>query len=385
MSGEARLGATRDWQVVLWPFLLSRLWMAAFVYLGHAQQPYREAVPGGWEGVDNWWLNPWTTFDSKWYLRIAQDGYEPETVGFSPFYPWLLRLAGSDMAALAAWGVLLSNLAFAGGLLALYRLTARDYDRRTAQLTVWLLAFYPATFVFSAVYTEAIFLWLLVGTYAAVRDEKWGWAALCAVLAALTRNVGLILGAALLCEWWQKQRTPASPRPRHWPLLALALLPLLTFALWQVYLSWRFADPLAGVKAYQLTFRQFSAPWVPLWRDVADIVTGKALDIVTLLNVAVTVATLVLVWLHRRRQPLSYGALMLGVMLLHLTYARIVPPYTNGSLRYMATAFPFVQLLAWHALPLIATRFRLIIFALGYSFVCALMSYMFGLRTFASG
>src|SRR4051794_20471605 len=177
-------------RVALWPFLLSRVWVALFAYFGHARRPYLAPVPGGWEGVANWWLNPWTTYDSQWFIRIATAGYESLTASFFPLYSLLLNPAGPDPVRMAAWGFLISNLAFAAGLVVLYRLTALDYDERTGRAALWLLAFFPTAAIFSAVYSESIFLLFLVAAFYALRRDAWGWTGVWAFLAALTRNSG---------------------------------------------------------------------------------------------------------------------------------------------------------------------------------------------------
>lgn len=79
---------------VMAAYLISRLICIMFVYLGHAQRVYLQQVPGGWEGVANWWLNPWTTYDSRLFLDIAANGYREITTPFYPLYPALLNLSG---------------------------------------------------------------------------------------------------------------------------------------------------------------------------------------------------------------------------------------------------------------------------------------------------
>src|SRR5438045_750398 len=183
------------------PFLFSRLWVAFFVYLGHLNHPYRQFEQGAWVGVDNWWLNPWTIYDSKHFLDIAQHGYKPETAPFFPLYPLLLRAFASHEIIAAAWGILISNAAFLVGLCFLFDLTQRESDRRSAHLVVWILAFFPVSAIFSAVYTDAFYFACLMAGFWAARRENWLFAGVATMLAALTRNAGAVITAALLCEW----------------------------------------------------------------------------------------------------------------------------------------------------------------------------------------
>ena len=92
---------SRDARFVAGTWLVSRLWLAACAYAGHMAHPFREAIPGGYAGVSNWWLNVWTTYDSTYYLEIARHGYRALTSAFFPLYPLLLRPFAADENAAA--------------------------------------------------------------------------------------------------------------------------------------------------------------------------------------------------------------------------------------------------------------------------------------------
>jgi hypothetical protein len=119
-----------------------------------------------------------------------------------------------------------------------------------------------------------------------------------------------------------------------------------------------------------------------VWLDAADVFAGRALDIHTILNLSVTLAVFLLIALNWKRQPASYTILLVGIMLMHLCLMRTLPPYTIGSLRYMSTTFPFVQLLALHSRRLTNRRVPAIIALICYALLCAKMSYMFGAKVF---
>ncbi|MDQ3818432.1 MAG: hypothetical protein M3362_12260 [Acidobacteriota bacterium] len=377
---------------ILLVWLSTRLWTALFVYLGHASRPFLEPVGGGWEGAPNWWLNPWTTYDSQHFVAIAQNGYEQATTAFFPLYPLLLRLAGSDGVSISLWGVLLSNAAFLGALFLLYELTKIDYDERTARRAVLLLALFPTAAYFGAVYTESLFLVLLVGCFLLLRKERWVGAGMASVLAALTRNSGLVLGLALFSESFRSKHSFSSERGKEsWlksvvfnPRTAIAFLPLLAFAGVQAYFALHFGSLTAGVQSQAAFYRSTKPnwPWLPVWLDAVDIFAGRALDINTIINLTVTLAVFLLVALNWRRQPASYTILMLGIMLMHLCLMRELPAHTIGSLRYMSTTFPFVQLLALHSLRLTKRRIPAIIALIFYALLCARMSYLFGAKVF---
>ena len=372
--------------IALPPFLLSRFWLALWVYIGHANWPYRKVIEGGYRGVDNWWLNPWTTYDSQHFLSIAQAGYTPRTTPFFPLYPLLLRFFGRNEISMAAGGVLLSNAAFFVGLILLYRLTRLDYDKKTSALAVWCLAFFPTSVIFSAVYTDAVYFACLVAAFWLARNGAWKICGLCAFLAALTRNAGAIIGVALFLEWWRqrKQGAIAKDFASNFFALGSALCPFLALIGVQFYLAHLFGG-LPGVSGHQSYGRAWMGPWMPLWHETTNVFSGRGLDIVTLVNFAATLAGFALLWWQRKTISGSYAALLLGILLMQLTLGRTTAPFTNTSARLLSTTFPFLQLCALAALPLVQNRFRLILVGCFYFLIAALFAFLFGQKAFVCG
>jgi Mannosyltransferase (PIG-V) len=362
------------------PFLLSRGWIALFVYLSHSRHPYLAEVPGGWKGVANWWLNPWTTYDSQWFLSIAQHGYSTaQTTAFFPLYPFLLRLAGPHEVAMAAWGVLVSNAAFAGSLLLLHRLTTFDFDERIAIRAVWLLAFFPSTTVFSAVYTESVFLLLIVGSFLCARQGRWGGAGALALLAALTRNSGPVIFVALLFEY--SRSLGHRPQRIKMPALAAVSLPLWGFVAAQACFALRHGLT-SGVQSQQAFHRAFTWPWTPILWDIADVIMLRAVGTATLVNLAATLLALYFVFRYWKQPSASYSILLLFILLMQLSYAHIIPPYTVATIRYMSATFPFVQRLSLWLEKIFQNSLRLALATAIYLLLNALMSYQFGMKSY---
>lgn len=362
---------------ILGLFLVSRLWVAFWVYAGHLSHSYRSAVESGYAGVDNWWLNPWTTYDSYWYLRIAEHGFEPLSAGFFPFYSLLLRLAGPNPVVAALWGVVLSNLCFAVGLLLLFKLTSLDFDEATAWRALVVTAFFPTSAVFGAVYTEGLYFVLLVGTFYYFRRQNWGLAGLLGFLVALTRNAGPIIAVALLLEALRL------PKARGRGVL-VALMPVLGFLTVQGYL-WSQFHGLGATKTQELYGRTLGFPWTPIWRDSVLVLSGRSLDITTLLNLGVTLLAIWFVVFRWKRERPSHTVLLSGIVLAQLTLGRTSAPFTNSSLRFLMTTFPFAQQLAALGHSLTANRLRLILSTAFLLLVCALMSFLFGQKQFVTG
>ena len=374
-----------------WAFLASRIWVSIFVYIGHLQREYLSPVRGGWEGVSNWWLNPWTTYDSKHFLDIALHGYTTHTAPFFPFYAWLLQLAGSNQIVMAAWGVLLSNIAFLIALYLLFRLTEARYDSRTAQIAVWLTALSPAAPYFSAVYSESVFLLSFVATLWYFHQKRWALAAVCGFLAALTRSAGILIFVGLCVqygyEFFKSRRvaeaepTAKSKRELSWQVLAV-LAPLAGFLVAQFIIARQVGSTTQSLASHQEYFRSLTYPWMPLILDFWDIVTLKELQFVMLFNFGATVLALVLLWKYRTRQPISYSVMLLGLLLMQLTYSHYSIPRTQSSLRLLSTMIPFLQPLAATTVEVKIsrpTRLVLVAFCAGS---CAFFAWRFGLKDF---
>src|SRR5207244_3847982 len=130
-------------------------------------------------------------WDSVYYVQIAQDGYtNAKQAGFFPLYPHVIGVLGAPIIT----GVLLSLVAFAAALVLFDRLAVLETGSAlVARRSVWLLALFPASLFFSAVYTEGLFLALSVGAFLAARSGRWAWAGILGGLTAATRNVGVVL------------------------------------------------------------------------------------------------------------------------------------------------------------------------------------------------
>lgn len=365
-------------KVAAYAFLASRVLGTVFVYLGHLQVKTLRYL-GIWEGVQNRWLNPWTAYDSEYFLSIAADGYRHLTTPFFPLYPLLLRLGGSSEAGMAAVGILVSNLSFLFALYVLYLITEKDHGEDAAIAAVWILAFFPIAVVFSAVYTESLFLLLLLLTFYAARRERWWIAGLCGFLAALTRNPGLLLTLALLLEYFRSihydRRAIRASR------LICAGMPVLGFLSVQMYFGWLFDTPFAGVASQGYFYRVPGWPWEPVLKEIAGFFTYLNFDLITFVNLSIIFLALYLTFRFRKEMRLSYLVIMSGFLLMNLCYYLRIPPHTAGTVRYMSVAFPFLQLLGLFSTRTGLWKYRRAAGGI-YLYIFLLFSFLFGLKFF---
>ncbi len=159
---------------------------------------------------------PAARWDSVWFLGIAHLGYQrADQAVFFPLYPALVAsggaLFGGGSAANLVAGIAISFLCSLGALCLLHGLTTLELGQRVGRSAVWIYAWLPPALFLSAVYTEALFLLLSVGSFYAGRKGRWWLAGLLGGLAAATRNGGVLLVVPLLILYLYGPRADRSP------------------------------------------------------------------------------------------------------------------------------------------------------------------------------
>jgi hypothetical protein len=383
---------------VAFAFLGSRLlvWVAgavsfrAFSLAGDAPRNGGD-VTRAWGALGDTLAAPAVRWDATWYLDIARHGYRREAIepAFFPLYSVLVRGLGEVVRSEIFAAVAVSLAAFAVVLVLLHRLTTLELGADVAGRTVVLLAFFPTSLFFSAVYTEALFLALELGAFYAARRGRWGWAGVLGALGSATRNTGWLLAPVLLVLYLYGPRADRPPdrpearglRPRYElrrDALWIALVPLGLLA-YLAYMQVHFGDWLAPYHAQDYFHRTFDGPFSALWqggRKAWDGLTG-ILDGSAQLGPAVRKIGQFLVVCGAlgacvgvlRRLPAAYGVYALISIVPVLSF-----PYPPGplasSLRYLVVIFP---LFMWLGLRLSDRRLHaatVVVFALGLAY-CA--------------
>lgn len=145
--------------------------------------PAQKNFLGG--GYENYQKNPyvyaWANFDGEHYLSIAKNGYGNGEQAFFPFYPLLIKVLGSNIFV----ALLISHSCFLLTLFGLYKLTK-------SKLVILLLLTFPTAFYFASVYTESLFLCLVVWSFYAFQRKKYLSGIILGSLSSLTRVIGII-------------------------------------------------------------------------------------------------------------------------------------------------------------------------------------------------
>ena len=317
--------------------------------------------------VGNALVAPAVRWDSNWYVDLATHGYRHEAVepAFFPFYPLVVRGLGELTTSVIAAGILISVVSFFVALVLLGRLTELELGADAGRRAIVLLAFFPAALFFSALYTEALFLALELGSFYAARRGRWAWAGVLGALGAATRNTGVLLVLALVVLYLygpREDRSPDAPqatglRPRYRlrpDVLWLALVPV-GLAAYLAYMQAHFGDWLAPLHAQEHFRRSFDGPLSALWLGLRKAVEGvgailggdpvgpPARKIGQFLVAAGAVGVTAGVV---RRLPAAYGVYSVVAIVAILSF-----PYPPGPLassaRYIAAIFPLFMWLGW--------------------------------------
>lgn len=211
-------------------------------------------------------------FDGAHYLQITRNGYGLYQQAFFPFYPRLIHaltplFLGRDLLA----ALFISNVALCVCLFFFYKLISLDYGQKTARWGTVFFLFFPTAFFLGAVYTESLFLALVMGSFYAARTRKWFLAGILGGFASYTRVSGILLFPALIWELYQQNKS------KNFLPLLIAPLGLVNYMwfLWQNY-----KDPLLFVHVQANFGLQRSSHLILLyqvfWRYWKMILTTKA-------------------------------------------------------------------------------------------------------------
>lgn len=186
----------------------------------------------------------WANFDGEHYLSIARHGYQPLSYFFFPLYPLLINLFafGNQLVNYLTAGLFISHFSFFVAMVGLWKLLRIDYKNKTSLIILATLLVFPTTFYFVGVYTESLFLALVVWCFYFARKGKWYLVGLLGFLACSTRLVGIAIFPAMLFEWYQQYRL--SMTKKSLLSLGFVLLIPLSLLLYMLFLHQRTGDAL---------------------------------------------------------------------------------------------------------------------------------------------
>jgi len=340
-----RLASRPDWQIAMGITATLRVFYsamaAAFLPILHPDpalirsNALTENLPSP-HGLHYALLGIWERFDTLWYLRIAEHGYDrPMAVIFYPLYPAAIRAVSVVMPAIAA-ALLISTVAaffFFWGLLRL----AGELSEGGRVRMLLLVSMWPTSFVLFAGYAESLTLALVVWAIVfgrqsgrqSGREARWETATGCGLLAGLARPSGVLVFVPLAMM---------ALRSRQARSLAVALTPLGLLGYW----GWlRWSGRISVVEAYRLyQGMTMVPPWRGLWEVLRLIVTEHDSLVAIKLGLLMVVAVISL----RSELQIEDKAFALAVILQMLMYTG--RPLL-GAVRYVLMVYP--AFLIWGA------------------------------------
>lgn len=279
-----------------WRVALGMLaFLAGILVPGLARGGTAPYTPAGLGPLAERFWGIWSHWDGEWFLYVAQVGYRPgdSTSPFFPLYPILVRILAAGLGNYLWAGVIISAVAAAVALVLLYLLAGYEMGQAAAKRTILYLAVFPTSFFLAACYSESLFLALCLGAFLAARKySNWWLAGLLVGLAAITRNLGILLLLPLGWEWLARHRSKLfsfsgagwrlSIRRQDFhllPTLAFVLLPLVFVGGWLAFNAVALSDPLnfMSVQNNPVWNRHSSWPWQTVGRAFELFITNLTL------------------------------------------------------------------------------------------------------------
>lgn len=343
-------------------FFLWRIFLFLPVFLAPFFFKLQQNFLGG--GFSYFVKNPyfwsWANFDGEHYVNIARMGYSNGEQSFFPLYPLILRTI-SDIYGfkspdlLVAAGIVVSNISFILLLIGIYKLAKMDFGDKIARLSVVVTLVFPISFYFAGVYTESLFLCLIVWSFYYYRTEKYLFSGILGLLASATRIIGIALLPVFLIDYLSRKKSMSF---KMWPLL-LAPFGLFSYMFYS-FLTWgdpiKFFNAVSGfgeqrsdhlILLPQVFYRYFFKIIPNLTWDYFPVVFTTILEILSALGFLVFILFLAYYLLRYKD---AEKRIVKPDYWFYLVFSYLIPTF-SGSFssfpRYSLTLFPVFIYLAY--------------------------------------
>lgn len=324
---------------VLGSFLIWRIFLLIPLYIGTIFVPVRDGYL--FSEINQFLISPWANFDGVHYLTVAASGYSTEA-NFFPLFPLLIRIFAPLFGYFLS-GLMISNISFLLVLMLLYKLILVEYSEKISRQTIIFLLIFPTSFYFASVYSESLFLFLIVSSFYLAKQKKWFLSSIFASLSSATRLTGLIMFPTLIYEHLKREKSRFS----------LAFLPLFVIPLgivsYAIFCYYKWGDFLYFIKAHGNFANGRSVDQIILFPQTLfrylKILTTISISYewwVSLLELTTfLVVTLLIIVCYKKKMNSSYLVFALLTFLIPASSGTL-----NGLPRYALTLFPIFIALA---------------------------------------
>jgi len=310
-------------------------------------------------------FNAFARWDSGWFLGIAQHGYTVEqSASFFPLYPLLIRALGfvlrSDLVAAVTISLVSAGLA----AVAITRIARLSTGGSYAGDSVLFFALYPIAFVFTAAYSDGLFVALAAWAFLSALRSRPAAAGVLGAAAVLSRPTGIALLPALALLLWPKRHTA-----RGWLRIGPLLLLPAALVAYCLYLRSHFGDAFAFLHsegAFWLRHVPATGPLGGLWDAVRSGEQGAAQLVLHLpahsgapsgfgkpeefavwnvVQLALLVAACALTWICWKRVSRAAAVYSAATIILFLSAPAAVVPLVSEP-RFLIGDFPLFIALA---------------------------------------
>jgi len=280
------------------------------------------------------WLNIWGVWDTGWYMKVANQLYpssfDPNiesSWAFFPLYPLLMRLLGKIIGDTYIAGIIISNICLIITAHFLYKLVRLESDQETSLKAIKYLFLFPTSFILSGVFSESLFLCLLVACFYYGKKQNWLLAGILGFFLSLTRSLGVLIIIPLAYEYFKA--TGFNLKKAKLNILYLLWIPL-GLAVFAAYSEHLTGNPITFLEAQNAWKRHLANPMEVLIASLNQ----KQMDFFFPGFCALT--GLLIITFFYKKIRFSYWITGIYMILIPLSSGLV-----NGFPRFLTVIFPF--------------------------------------------
>ncbi len=288
-------------------------------------------------------LYVWAQWDAGWYHNIASSGYvidhtynpyfgDQVNYAFFPLYPTLMKIFNVFFNDYTISGIFVSNLCFLVASIYLYKLSLFYFNKEKSFEVVTYFVFFPASFLFSCVLTESLYLTFVLMCFYYAKKGNWLVVGIFGFFLALTRNMGVFIIVPLFLQYLISVNFKLYKIKYN--ILYLLFIPF-GFVLWGMYLYYLTGDFLM-FKNVQVSWDRISSnPISVLYHSINS---GQFNEVFWSIFV---LAFSLIILMNIKKIPVPY--------LIFAAYSLIIPLSTSvtSMIRYSIVIFPIYLSLAY--------------------------------------